>query len=183
MHEDVVVEDVAVIERDAIPAMRLERLAAWMIDTALYGGSAVLGGILALVYAAFGIGNWGEAAMSFDFGALLKLLLPAVGIFAAVVLGMFIIQMTLLGKRGQTLGKIVVGIRIVDVDTGEHPGALRLIGLRVVVNSIIGVVLSGVPVVGGVLSGAYILADNALILREDRRAIHDHIAGTRVDKV
>ena len=68
-----------------------------------------------------------------------------------------------------------MNVRIVDSVTGAHPGWARLILLRVIVQSI----LTSIPFVGGI----YFIVDSLFIFREDRRTIHDMIAGTRVDKV
>ena len=90
-----------------------------------------------------------------------------IGIVAFIAI--FVIQMVLLGTRGQTIGKIALKIRIVDARTGAHPGVARLVLLRTIVNWILGII----PLYG--------LVDALFIFREDRRTIHDMIAGTRVD--
>ena len=90
-------------------------------------------------------------------------------------LGLFIVQMILLGMRGQTVGKILLRVRIVDAQTGQHPGWARIVLLRTVVNWI----LSGIPLIGWI----YWLVDSLFIFRADHRTIHDMIGGTRVDKV
>ena len=84
-------------------------------------------------------------------------------------------QWFLLGSRGQTIGKIVMKVRVVDSKTGAHPGWARLIFLRTIVNGII----TGIPFAGSI----YRLVDSLLIFRGDHRTIHDMIAGARVDKV
>ena len=85
----------------------------------------------------------------------------------------------MLATRGQTIGKIIMKIRIVDAVTGEHPGWARLILLRTIVNSVIIGILNILPG-AGVL---YFIVDSLFIFRADHRTIHDLIAGTRVDKV
>lgn len=89
----------------------------------------------------------------------------------ALLIISFVVQMVLLGSRGQTIGKIAMKIRIVDSVTGVHPGWARLILLRTIVNGIIGLI------------PFYVLVDALFIFRADRRTIHDMIAGTRVDKI
>jgi uncharacterized RDD family membrane protein YckC len=80
----------------------------------------------------------------------------------------------LLMTRGQTVGKMLLGMRIVRPDgSAASPG--RIIGLRYAV----GWLLSAVPVVGMV----YALVDCLLIFRADRRCLHDLIADTIVVKV
>jgi uncharacterized RDD family membrane protein YckC len=79
----------------------------------------------------------------------------------------------LLMTRGQTVGKRLLGMRIVRPD-GAAASPVRLIGLRYGV----GWLLSALPVVGMV----YALVDCLLIFRADRRCLHDMIADTIVVK-
>ena len=98
-------------------------------------------------------------------------------IAASIVVGIifFIIQMVLLGTRGQTIGKIAMKVRIVDVQTGEHPGWPRLVLLRAIVNGL----LTPIPLLGFI----YFLVDSLFIFRPDHRTVHDLYSGTRVDKL
>ena len=86
-----------------------------------------------------------------------------------------IVQWVLLGTRGQTIGKIALSIRIVDAQTGEHPGWPRLVLLRDIVNWI----LTIIPLLGVI----YWIVDSLFIFRADHRTIHDLYSGTRVDKL
>ena len=97
----------------------------------------------------------------------------AVAVIAFIVI--FVIQMVLLGTRGQTIGKIAMKVRVVDAQTGAHPGWARLVLLRSIVNGI----LTGIPFVGNI----YWLVDSLFIFRADHRTIHDLYSGTRVIKV
>ena len=63
-------------------------------------------------------------------------------------------------------------VRVVDAQTGNHPGWARLVLLRTIVNSII----SGVIFI-------YWIVDSLFIFRADHRTIHDLYSGTRVVKV
>ena len=83
--------------------------------------------------------------------------------------GVFIYQMVLLTKSGQTLGKKALGIRIVKVNTGQNGGFVSNVLLRIVLNGVLGFILP-----------FYSLVDALLIFRRDRRCIHDLIAGTHV---
>lgn len=76
-----------------------------------------------------------------------------------------------LKNNGQTIGKKIVGIRIVDLDD-KVPGLATLLGRRYL--SIF--LFSLVPAVGGLLT----LIDQLFIFRSDRRCVHDLIAKTRV---
>jgi uncharacterized RDD family membrane protein YckC len=97
------------------------------------------------------------------FGLLL--LIPA-------FLGIVIYNYYLLSKQGQTIGKLVVGIQIVDNDDGSNPGFVRAVALRGFVPSLI----YSVPFAGGLFAIANIL----VIFGSERRCLHDYIAGTKV---
>ena len=85
-----------------------------------------------------------------------------------VLLAYPIVQVVLLMQYGQTIGKRLVGIRIVMASTGENGGFVPNVLLRAWLNFIISII----PLYG--------LVDVLFIFREDRRCIHDLIAGTRV---
>ncbi len=78
-----------------------------------------------------------------------------------------VLNIVLLAQRGQSLGKIVVGIRIVRTD-GTPADVVHVVLLRAVAN----LGLSLVPV--------YWFVDSLFILRADRRCIHDLLADTKV---
>jgi uncharacterized RDD family membrane protein YckC len=77
----------------------------------------------------------------------------------------------LLSKRGQTIGKKVMSIRIVRVD-GTDCAAGRIIGLRYLAPGLIG----QIPLLGPIFG----LVDALFIFQESRRCIHDLIADTIV---
>jgi uncharacterized RDD family membrane protein YckC len=72
---------------------------------------------------------------------------------------------------GQTWGKKALTMRIVGID-GQQPGLGRLLGLRYRTTQVINLV----PFVGPL----YGLVDSLMIFGEERRCLHDRIAGTRV---
>lgn len=91
------------------------------------------------------------------------------------ILGMVIfvaIHGYLLANRGQTVGKMLLNVRIVDYQTGELLTLGKVVGLRYVPLWLI----SMIPIVGGLFA----LADALLIFGQERRCIHDLIAGTKV---
>ena len=93
------------------------------------------------------------------------------GVVAAVLFGtLMIVQWTLLAKRGQTVGKIVAGTRVVGVD--DLPaGFLRTVVLR----------LWPVEIVSRVGMLQWLaLVDVLFIFGASRRCLHDRIAGTKV---
>jgi uncharacterized RDD family membrane protein YckC len=90
------------------------------------------------------------------------LLLGGLALLAAV-------QWTLLTRCGQTVGKKLMGIRIVRATDESNPGFFRVVVLR-----------SFLPLLLGVGCGLFGLIDMLWILNEDQRCIHDHFAGTKV---
>jgi uncharacterized RDD family membrane protein YckC len=88
------------------------------------------------------------------------------GFLAHVILNAY-----LLHKYGQTIGKRIVGTRIVRTN-GDQASLPRIVGLRMGFLFF----LNLTPHVGGVLW----LADILFIFRRDHRCVHDHVAGTMV---
>ena len=94
-------------------------------------------------------------------------------LFFFLGLGIFLlIHGYLLSKYGQTVGKKIVGTRIVSKENGKIFPLGRIFALRVLPISII----SQLPFIGGLFG----LADSLFIFRNDKRCIHDLIAGTIV---
>lgn len=83
----------------------------------------------------------------------------------------FAVQYLPLSQSGQTWGKKVMRIKIVDMD-GHKPDLTTLMGKRYLFQQ--GIVL--IPCLGMVIW----LVDSLMIFRQDRRCLHDQIAGTRV---
>src|SRR5262249_1994463 len=82
------------------------------------------------------------------------------------------IQMILLSLRGQTLGKMAMGIRIVNFADASNPCFRRAVVRRGLVPALIG----AIPGFGALFG----LADAFFIFGEEKRCIHDLIAGTKV---
>ena len=79
----------------------------------------------------------------------------------------------LLQTRGQTIGKMLLRIRILRTD-GTRATLARLAGLRYFANS----VLALIPVIGWL----YGLLDSLMIFRQSRKCLHDNLADTIVVK-
>ena len=124
-------------------ASRWLRLAAKIVD------------VLALA-AAFIVVSIGSAISS--VGTILFLAIPA----------FLVMQAVWLSNDGQTLGKRIVGIKIVSTKTGENLGFVPNVVLRAWLPTILGII------------PFFQLIDILLIFREDKRCIHDLIAGTSV---
>jgi uncharacterized RDD family membrane protein YckC len=77
----------------------------------------------------------------------------------------------LLFKRGQTIGKVAVKTRIVDL-SGNIPHFGKLLVLRYLVPALV----AQIPIVGSLT----ILVDILFIFGKEHRCLHDYLAGTRV---
>jgi uncharacterized RDD family membrane protein YckC len=77
----------------------------------------------------------------------------------------------LLVVRGQTIGKVALGMRIVRPD-GSKVSASRVVGLRYGVGFLVSLIPAPAALYG--------LIDCLLILRKSRRCLHDEIADTIV---
>ncbi len=89
-------------------------------------------------------------------------------VFWVILFILFAIQAYYLTVEGQSLGKRWLKIRIVDAETQRVGGFSK----NVLVRSVLNFILSFVPVYG--------LVDVLFIFREDRRCVHDLMAGTIV---
>lgn len=83
-------------------------------------------------------------------------------------LGVIVTQLVMVTQRGQTIGKRLLGIRIVRKDTMQNGGFVVNVLKRGFLNGL----LSLIP--------GYFLVDCLFIFRADRRCLHDMIAGTIV---
>ncbi len=126
-------------------ATRQDRFFAKLIDGALYAGAIVVASIIIAVNVALGV-------------TLLVL----------AIVGIPIVQVVLLSRDGQTIGKKLLNVRIVSFETGQNAGFGSNVVMRAWVNFLLGVI----PFCA--------LADVLFIFRDDQRCIHDLIAGTHV---
>lgn len=85
--------------------------------------------------------------------------------------GLMILQLVWVSQSGQTIGKKIVGTKIVLKDTLQNGGFVTNVLKRGLVTGL----LNFVP--------GFFLVDSLFVFREDRRCIHDFIAGTAVIKV
>ncbi len=146
-------------------ATRLSRLGAALVDGLV--GFAPLGAIALLLP---------MALLSGRMGSLVVLVVAAVGISLAVL----ITQIVLLVRRGQTIGKKVLGIRMITSD-GDIPSIWRVFFLRWLPFAVVAVVLELVLKVRGIGNLIY-LVDALLIFQPTRRCLHDLLADTHVIK-
>ena len=99
------------------------------------------------------------------------MLIGSLCMMGLMVLGFAIYQMYLISTTGQSLAKRWMGIKIVRLD-GSPVGFVHGVLLR---SFVIGA-LGGIPFVGWIVG----IVDPLMIFGEERRCLHDHIAGTRV---
>jgi uncharacterized RDD family membrane protein YckC len=94
-----------------------------------------------------------------------------VGLLGALVV--LAVDLMLLARNGQTIGKKLLGIKVVRVD-GSPVSLFRVFFLRYVCNTF----LALIPLFGSL----YSLVDSLMIFGESRRTVHDRIADTIVIK-
>ena len=141
-------------------ASRWLRLGARLLDS-LVAGLFVMPGFFVLISA---------GVLSTPNQPNTPLLLGGFAIMGATLMVLLGIQIYLLVKRGQTIGKKLLGLKIVNHEDGANPGFVKVFLLRVFVNALIGVV------------PPYSIVDILFIFRDDQRCIHDLLAGTVVVK-
>jgi len=134
-------------------ATRGQRLGAAMLDGVIIAVGGVLVGI-------------GGAAASKGEGGMVAVVLGML-----IILGIFVVNCVLLHQNAQTIGKKVLGIKIVRTN-GDRIGLGRIIGMRILPIGVLG----AIPYLGGLIS----LADSLVIFGAERRCLHDMIADTIV---
>lgn len=148
-------------------AERLTRLLAVLADsvvTLVPIGFAVLAGFRQFKMATLGVQGLSSSASA------------ALMLAGALLLGILVANIVLLVRHGQTIGKRLLGIRIVRTD-GSRAGFWRIVLLRMMVPGFIQRLLqAGHPA----LAVMFALGNVLMIFREDRRCLHDHIADTIV---
>ena len=161
------------------PADRLTRLFAVLIDNVILA-LCVLPGAVLLGSAFFQIIIDASRGIQPDFTDIEpgRLLLGA----ALIGLGTFsllLVQIIMVSMRGQTIGKRLLGIRIVRFGDGSNPGFVRAWLLRSLGVGLIGTLAALIlPMLGNVFS----IVNYGFIFRADRRCLHDFIADTKVVK-
>jgi uncharacterized RDD family membrane protein YckC len=91
------------------------------------------------------------------------------------LIGLGAVQCVLLSVRGQSVGKLLLGLRIVRCVDHAQAGFIHAFLLRGTVPWMI----EQIPLLGGL----FWLVDVCFIFGEERRCVHDYIAGTRVVKL
>ena len=141
-------------------ATRLERLGAAIID-----GLIMLAPILVIM---FSVGIKDSYNYIKEGGITFQITLDLIG--QALYL---LINSTLLYKYGQSVGKKIIGIKIITLE-GKLPTFFNIYVMRHLSLTII----SLIPIIGRL----FWIADDLFIFRKNKRCVHDYIAGTRVVK-
>lgn len=162
------------IAPDADLADRGIRLGAFVIDYIL-SVLATLPGLLILGPTFLSIFVSAASGQEPDFSALQAgSLMSGLLVLALGSLILLVIQIVLLSTRGQTIGKRILGIRVVRYPDGSSAGFLHAWLLR----NFIPFLIQLVPWIGF----AFWIVDACFIFTQERRCLHDLIAGTKVVK-
>lgn len=132
-------------------------------------GGAIIDGIISfaiLFPLLYFFGFW-QTAMAGEESLVQLVVIALMGIVVFLV-----VHGWLLARHGQTVGKRLVGTRIVSVGDEKILSFGRVITLRYLPVWVV----SQLPVIGSILA----LIDVLFIFRRDRRCVHDLIAGTKV---
>ncbi len=148
---------------DVVLASRLARLGASLLDSVIVLLPLML--IALPAYQGYVARAQGAPAPDPALGSI------AMGIMGLAFIAFGIVQLVLLYRHGQTVGKKIVGIRIVRPD-GGRASFPRLLFLRYLVPGLIG----AIPLLGPLFS----LVNVLFIFGEERRCLHDRIADTIV---
>jgi len=151
------VADLAPADGSPVLAGRGQRLLAMLID------AAVLVAVSWLVLRLMGVDMFDTAAADSAARGLRDMVIGIVVLVA--------VQGVLLVQRGQTVGKLAMGLRIVRPD-GRRADALRVLGLRYVLPYLLTPFTT--------LLMLWSLADALAIFGRARRCLHDRIADTIV---
>ncbi len=140
-------------------AGRGRRLVATLIDVVLVPVVSIL--LMLVTGVLEHAADWSTSAMPF-------LRMIGLGLASYVLLNLW-----LLWTRGQTVGKAAMGIMIVDAKTGERVPTWRLVVRGLFFPTLYVIVL--VPFIALIP-----VVDQALIVRKDRRCVHDWLCRTAV---
>lgn len=109
-----------------------------------------------------------------DMTALLAVVQTAVPLSYPYLAVLAVLQGVLIATRSQSVGKILLSLRIVRATDGGKSPFVR----SFLVRSGVPAVIEYIPLVGGL----FWLVDTCFIFRADRRCLHDLMAGTKVVK-
>ena len=137
------------------------RLVAVILNNLIAAATMIPGVILV------GVGSSGQQGDS-----ITTLQAIGIGLMALGAMALFVYQLMLYLRTGQTIGKKLMQVKVVSFTDGTVPGFGGLIGLREIVPAIIG----AIPLIGFV----FYIVDVCFIFRTDRRCVHGLMANTKV---
>ena len=162
-----------------LPASRGQRLAAALIDASLAGGMLVAMFSITidekLRTELVRLQDNQEAMMELLQRRLTELSAmgdPAFETVRWLMIALFVATMVLLTVRGQSVGKLLLGIQIVRNADEGRAGFVKAVLLRTLLFAII----ANLRFVGFF----FLSADLLMIFRQDRRCLHDLVADTKV---
>lgn len=136
-------------------------------------GGAIIDAVLSMLLMfplLYLFGFWTSMMEGQGGGLIMMLMLGVMGLVVFLVLhGYF------LAKDGQTIGKKLVGTRIVSVENNQILPLSKVFLLRYLPVSVV----SSIPAIGSLLA----LVNVLFIFGKERRCLHDLVAGTKVVKV
>ena len=146
-------------------------------DYVLAGRGARLGGAMldGLIYTACMLPMFiGFGAISGTRGAnSLEELISGMMILTSVLfLAVFVMNIVFLYKNAQSIGKKIVGIKIAEHGSGKQCSFSRAFWLR----SVVPILIGQIPLIGAIFG----LINPFFIFGEERRCLHDQVAGTIV---
>jgi uncharacterized RDD family membrane protein YckC len=157
---------------ELVPASRWLRLPAAMID-GLLKSLCYLPITIPLVRAVFAAALSGEQRTFGEISQLTSTIvndnLPRA---LPLLVALMLVQLGLLAWRSQSIGKLLLGLRIVREQDGGPPGVVRAFLIR----GSLPFMIEQIPFVGFV----FWVVDSCYIFRDDHRCLHDLFAGTRV---
>ncbi|WP_146446940.1 RDD family protein [Vibrio cyclitrophicus] len=146
---------------EVIPASRWPRLLAFFIDGVITA---------AIIAPIFMYTDYFQKTI--DTGVID--LREVAAVYAYLGLMFLLVHGYLLNKKGQTIGKHLMEIAIVDME-GKSIGLYKIVGKRMIPM----IAFTIIPITGHLIS----MLDSLFIFRKNRRCLHDLIAGTQVVSV
>ena len=134
-------------------------------------GGSILDGIIAMIVMLpimYLSGYWNRA-MAGEDSLLETVIWMLVGLCLYLLINGY-----LLSTRGQTVGKMLVGTRIVSIETGDIIPLWQVFLVRYLPQTL----AAYVPLVGQIV----LIVNYLFVFRKDKRCIHDLIAKTKVVK-
>jgi len=151
-------------------ASRWRRLAAAFIDGLLVWLSCIPT-MAAVMHVLMGKVDQIESGQ-FTAQDMFPLMIAHIGGSAPFLVALVVVQAVLLILRGQSIGKLLLGIRIVRFSTEAPADFLHVYIIR----SLVPFLLARIPVLGFF----FWITDICFVFREDHRCLHDLMADTKV---